>query len=163
MKISWIKLAVRLLPIAMIGFFAHHPAHSRPTANIDQPIHSIESMDIRGIFINPRLIDLMYQDLLEITRIYPNHKDAVLSRTSQRIEDVEWIPARGNADGKKGIVTFAWLVDPSGQVENQWYTREGDRELGEIVIQVVRDYRFKPNEKSGKYRLVTARYIFPVR
>ena len=163
MKISWIKLAVRLLPIAMISFFADHPAQSRPTANIDQPIYAPESMDIRSIYLrNSRITDLVARDLLETTRIIPNHKDAV-SHTSQRIEDVEWIPARGNADGKKGIVTVAWIVDPSGKVESLMYTLEGDRELGEIVVQAARDYRFKPNERSRKYRFVTAKYIFPAR
>ncbi len=98
-----------------------------------------------------------------ITRIVPNPKNADISHTSQKIEDVEWIPARENADGKKGIVTFMWLVDPSGKVVNQWYKIEGDRELIEIVIQAARDYRFKPNEDSRKYRFVTAKYIFPAR
>ena len=163
MKISWGKVSLWLLSIVMVGFFADHPAHSRPTANIDQPIDAPESMDIRGVYLpNSRITDLVARDLLETTRIIPNHKDAV-SHTSQKIEDVEWIPARGNADGKKGIVKVAWLVDPSGKIESLMYTLEGDRELGEIVIQVARDYRFKPNERSRKYRLVTAKYIFPAR
>jgi hypothetical protein len=164
MKILWEKVSVWLLSIAMVGFFVTRPAHSRPTANIDQPIDAPESMDIRGVYLlSNQITDLIERDQLEITRIIPNYKDAAVSGLSQRIEDVKWIPARGNADGKKGIVKVAWLVDPSGKIEFLMYTTEGDRELGEIVIQVARDYRFKPNERSRKYRFVTARYIFPAR
>jgi hypothetical protein len=56
MKISWRKVSLWLLPIAIIGFFAARPVHSRPTADIDQPINAPESMDIRGVYLlNPHV------------------------------------------------------------------------------------------------------------
>ena len=89
MKTSWRNALLWLLPIAIAGFFVTRSAHSRPTANIDQPIDAPESMDIRSIYLrNSRITDLLARDLLEITRIAPNHKDAVVSHTSQKIEDV---------------------------------------------------------------------------
>jgi len=135
------------------------PSQSPSQSSIPSNVKQIES--IRSIYTNARITDLLTQDLLEQTRIVPNPKDAVVSRISGGIEDLEWIPVKGNVYGKRGTVTFLWLVDPSGKVEFQGYTLEGDRELVEIVAQSARDYRFKANEGSRKYRFVTAKYEFP--
>jgi len=135
------------------------PSQSPGQSSIPSNVRQIES--IRSIYTNARITDLLTQDLLEQTRIVPNPKEAVVSRISGGIEDLEWIPARGNVYGKRGVVTFLWLVDPNGKVEFQGYTLEGDRDLVEIVAQSAKDYRFKPNERSPKYRFVTAKYEFP--
>ena len=146
------------------------PTNQPPSQPINQqPIQSsipsnIKQIDsIRSIYTNARITDLLTQELLEQTKIVPNPKEANVSRISGGIEDIEWIPARGNVAGKKGIVTFLWLVDPTGKIEFQGYTLEGDRDLVEIVAQAAKDYRFKPTEGSRKYRFVTAKYEFPAR
>ncbi len=148
----------------------NQPINQPPNQPINQPpiqssipsnVKQIES--IRSIYTNARITDLLTQELLDQTKIVPNPKEANVSRISGGIEDIEWIPARGNVAGKKGIVTFLWLVDPNGKIEFQGYTLEGDRDLVEIVAQSAKDYQFKPTEGSRKYRFVTAKYEFPVR
>jgi hypothetical protein len=137
------------------------PSQLTNQSSIPSNVKQIDS--IRSIYTNARITDLLTQELLDQTKIVPNPKEANVSRISGGIEDIEWIPARGNVAGKKGIVTFLWLVDPNGKIEFQGYTLEGDRDLVEIVAQAAKDYRFKPTEGSRKYRFVTAKYEFPTR
>jgi hypothetical protein len=158
MKSSWRTTLLWLMPIAIVGFFAARPAHSQSTVNSTNTRIVDKAIEI----FNSQIDDLSSKGLLEHTRIVPNPKDAAVSGVSG-IEDIEWIPVRGNIDEKKGIVTFFWLVEPSGEIGFEGYNLEGDKELGEIVAEVARDYRFKPIEGSRKYRLVTAKYIFPAR
>jgi hypothetical protein len=136
---------------------------SQPPSQSSIPSNLKQIDSIRSIYTNSRITDLLTQDLLERTIIVPNPREANVSRISEGIEDLEWIPARGNVSGKRGSVTFVWLVDPNGKIEFQGYTLEGDRDLVEIVAQAAKDYRFKPTEGSRKYRFVRAKYDFPSR
>jgi hypothetical protein len=158
MKTSWRKALLWFLPITIICFFVTRSAHSQSTVNSTNTRIVDKAIEI----FNSQIDDLLAKGLLEHTRIVPNPKDAAVSGVSG-VENIEWIPVRGNIDEKKGIVTFFWLVEPSGEIGFEGYNLEGDKELVEIVAEVVRDYRFKPNEGSRKYRLVTAKYIFPAR
>ena len=115
---------------------------------------------------NPRILDLSTRKLLKTTEIAPS--DALLSDldNSRREKGVEWIPPkRANTSGKSGTVTFMWLVDPSGKIEEDTVilVLSGIPELDDIAREAAKGYKFKPIEDpaSGVYRLVTAKYKFP--
>jgi hypothetical protein len=114
---------------------------------------------------NPRIVDLTLKKLLKITEIAPS--DALLSDldNSKREKGVEWIPPkRANTSGKSGTVTFMWLVDPNGKIEEDTVilVLSGIPELDDIAREAAKGYKFKPIEDpaSGVYRLVTAKYKF---
>lgn len=137
---------------------------SPPQSSLPSNVKLIEN--INSFYVNdPRITDLRDQSLLENTRIVRDPKNVNISRISERIEDLEWIPPRGNFSGKRGSVTVTWVVAPDGTVEKPYpmYTVEGDVDLVEIVAQAAKEYRFKPNEGSSKYRFVRAKYDFPAR
>jgi Gram-negative bacterial TonB protein C-terminal len=115
---------------------------------------------------NPRILDLNTRKLLKITEIAPS--DTLLSDldNSKREKGVEWIPPkRANTSGKSGTVTFMWLVDPNGKIEEDTVilVLSGIPELDDIAREAAKGYKFKPIEDpaSGIYRLVTAKYKFP--
>jgi Gram-negative bacterial TonB protein C-terminal len=115
---------------------------------------------------NPRILDLNARKLLKTTEIAPS--TALLSDldSSRREKGVEWIPPkRANTSGKSGTVTFMWLVDPSGKIEEDTVilVLSGIPELDDIAREAAKGYKFKPIEDpaSGIYRLVTAKYKFP--
>ena len=115
---------------------------------------------------NPRILDLTTRKLLKTTEIAP--PEALLSDldNSRREKGVEWIPPkRANTSGKSGTVTFMWLVDPNGKIEEDTVilVLSGIPELDDIAREAAKGYKFKPieNPTSGVYRLVTARYKFP--
>jgi hypothetical protein len=115
---------------------------------------------------NPRILDLNTKKLLKITEIAPS--DTLLSDldNSKREKGVEWIPPkRANTSGKSGTVTFMWLVDPNGKIEEDTVilVLSGIPELDDIAREAAKGYKFKPIEDpaSGVYRLVTAKYKFP--
>lgn len=115
---------------------------------------------------NPRILDLNNKKLLKITEIAP--PDTLLSDldNSKREKGVEWIPPkRANTSGKSGTVTFMWLVDPNGKIEEDTVilVLSGIPELDDIAREAAKGYKFKPIEDpaSGVYRLVTAKYKFP--
>ena len=114
---------------------------------------------------NPRILDLNTKKLLKNTEIAPS--DALLSDldNSRREKGVEWIPPkRANTSGKSGTVTFMWLVDPNGKIEEDTVilVLSGIPELDDIAREAAKGYKFKPIEDpaSGVYRLVTAKYKF---
>jgi hypothetical protein len=114
---------------------------------------------------NPRIIDLNTKKLLKITEIAPS--DTLLSDldNSKREKGVEWIaPKRANTSGRSGTVTFMWLVDPNGKIEEDTVilVLSGIPELDDIAREAAKGYKFKPIEDpaSGVYRLVTAKYKF---
>ena len=116
--------------------------------------------NLAEIYNDDRVTYLLSQELLENTKIVPNPKTAV---EGLKIEDVDWIPPKGDFSGKSGTVIYVWLVAPNGKVEFQRYTIQGDKELVKIVADAAKGYQFKPNERSSKYRFVTAKYEFPVK
>lgn len=114
---------------------------------------------------NPRIVDLTSRKLLKTTEIAPS--EALLSDldNSRREKGVEWIPPkRANTSGKSGTVTFMWLVDPNGKIEEDTVilVLSGIPELDDIAREAAKGYKFKPLEDpaSGVYRLVTAKYKF---
>ncbi len=115
---------------------------------------------------NPRILDLNKKNLLKITEIAP--PDTLLSDldNSKREKGVEWIPPkRANTSGKSGTVTFMWLVNPNGKIEEDTVilVLSGIPELDDIAREAAKGYKFKPIEDpaSGVYRFVTAKYKFP--
>lgn len=114
---------------------------------------------------NPRILDLNNRKLLRTTQIAPS--EALISDldNSKREKGVEWIPPkRANISGKSGTVTFMWLVDPNGKIEEDTVilVLSGIPELDDIAREAAKGYKFKPIEDpaSGVYRLVTAKYKF---
>jgi Gram-negative bacterial TonB protein C-terminal len=114
---------------------------------------------------NPKILDLTSRKLLKNTEIAPS--EALLSDldSSRREKGVEWIPPkRANTSGKSGTVTFMWLVDPNGKIEEDTVilVLSGISELDDIAREAAKGYKFKPIEDpaSGVYRLVTAKYKF---
>ncbi|PZV19553.1 MAG: hypothetical protein DCF20_00635 [Pseudanabaena sp.] len=110
-----------------------------------------------------QIIDLLSKNLIRNTQIAPDN--ALISDPDlNREKGVAWIPPKvTNVPGKKGTVTFMWLVDPKGEVQTRYLKSSGSKELDDIARDAVKDYKFKPIEDtaSGKYRLVTAKYDFP--
>jgi hypothetical protein len=114
---------------------------------------------------NPKIIDLNNRKLLKTTEIAP--PEALLSDldNSRREKGVEWIPPkRANTSGKSGTVTFMWLVDPNGKIDQDTVILilSGITELDDIAREAAKGYKFKPleNPASGVYRFVTAKYKF---
>lgn len=113
---------------------------------------------------DPDILKLRQQGLLKETQIAS--KDVLIPYPDERREKgVDWIPAKAtNLSGKSGTVTYAWLVAPDGKVEKKFveFKNTIDTELVNIVRETVKDYKFKPidNPQSGKYRLVSAKYVF---
>jgi hypothetical protein len=113
---------------------------------------------------DPDILKFRQQGLLKETQIAA--KDVLIPYPDERREKgVDWIPAKAtNISGKSGTVTYAWLVAPDGKVEKKFveFKNTVDQELVNIVRETVKDYKFKPidNPQSGKYRLVSAKYVF---
>ncbi|GBO56418.1 hypothetical protein APA_4754 [Pseudanabaena sp. lw0831] len=133
--------------------------------NGDRREKSIDNVTTAYI-TNPKILDLTSRKLLRTTEIAP--PDALLSDldNSRREKGVEWIPPkRANTSGKSGTVTFMWLVDPNGKIEEDTVLLilSGIPELDDIAREAAKGYKFKPIEDptSGIHRLVTARYKFP--
>ena len=132
--------------------------------NGDRREKSIDNLATAYI-TNPKILDLTARKLLRNTEIAP--PDALLSDldNSRREKGVEWIPPkRANTSGKRGTVTFMWLVDPNGKIveDTVLLVLSGISELDDIAREAAKDYKFKPIEDpaSGIYRLVTAKYKF---
>jgi hypothetical protein len=136
---------------------------SPSSANADRNAREVDS--ISSLYTTDKLIaDLVGDNLIKNTQIVP--KGALVSYPENNIEKgIAWIsPKSGNIAGKKGTVTFRWLVDPNGEIKRTYYTPSRDKELDNLVLETVKEYKFKPIEqpKSGVYRLVTAKYDFPL-
>ncbi len=119
--------------------------------------------DLAAVYITDKqIIDLASKNLIRTTQIAPD--DALVSNPDvNREKGISWIPAKvPNANGKKGSVTYMWLVAPNGEIKSIFLKSSGDKELDNIVRKTIEDYKFKPIEdpQSGKYRLVTAKYDF---
>jgi Gram-negative bacterial TonB protein C-terminal len=139
-------------------------ATNQQGANGDRREKSIGNAS-SAFIANPRILDLNTKKLLKITEIAP--PDTLLSDldNSKREKGVEWIPPkRANTSGKSGTVTFMWLVDPNGKIEEDTVilVLSGIPELDDIAREAAKGYKFKPIEDpaSGVYRLVTAKYKF---
>ncbi len=117
------------------------------------------------VYSKPKTVGLYTRKLLRTTEIAP--QEALLSDldNTKREKGVEWIPPkRANTTGKSGLVTFMWLVDPNGKIDENTVlvVSSGIPELDDIAREAAKGYTFKPIEDpaSGVYRLVTAKYKF---
>lgn len=131
-------------------------------ANIDQNEKAISN--VSSLYsTDKQIIDLVSRNLIRTTQIAP--ENALVSNPDlNREKGITWIPLKiANVTGKKGAVTFMWLVAPSGEIEAKFLKSSGHKELDDIARESLKDYKFKPIEdlQSGKYRLVTAKYDFP--
>ena len=131
-------------------------------ANIDQNEKAISN--VSSLYsTDKQIIDLVSRNLIRTTQIAP--ENALVSNPDlNREKGITWIPLKiANVTGKKGAVTFMWLVAPSGEIEAKFLKSSGHQELDDIARESLKDYKFKPIEdlQSGKYRLVTAKYDFP--
>ena len=110
-----------------------------------------------------QIIDLVAKNLIRTTQIAPD--EAMVSNPElNREKGIVWIaPKVTNISGKRGSVTFMWLVAPDGEVQAKFLKSSGNKELDDIARETVKEYKFRPIEdpQSGKYRLVTAKYNFP--
>jgi len=130
--------------------------------NIDQNEKAISN--VSSLYsTDKQIIDLVSRNLIRTTQIAP--ENALVSNPDlNREKGIIWIPPKiANVTGKKGAVTYMWLVAPSGEIEAKFLKSSGHKELDEIARESIKDYKFKPIEdvQSGKYRLVTAKYDFP--
>ncbi len=134
------------------------------SSSLDMTAKEIDS-SINSLYKGDKLIaDLFADNLIRNTLIAP--EDAPVSYPDRnREKGVVWIPVKntGNTSGKRGSVIFRWLVAPDGEIKRMYYTTSKDKDLDNIVLETVKDYKFKPIEdaQSGTYRLVTAKYDFP--
>jgi len=131
-------------------------------ANLDQNEKAISNVSSL-YYTDKQIIDLVSRNLIRATQIAP--ENALVSNPDlTREKGITWIPPKiANVTGKKGAVTFMWLVAPSGEIEAKFLKSSGYKELDDIARESIKDYKFKPIEdlQSGKYRLVTAKYDFP--
>ncbi len=133
-------------------------------SSVDMTAKEIDS-SINSLYKGDKLIaDLVADNLIKNTLIAP--EDAPVSYPDKnREKGVAWIPVKNteNIFGKRGSVIFRWLVAPDGEIKRMYYTPSKDKDLDNIVLETVKDYKFKPIEdlQSGTYRLVTAKYDFP--
>ncbi len=134
----------------------------KETANIAQNEKAISN--VSSLYsTDKQIIDLVSKNLIRTTQIAP--ESALVSNPDlNREKGITWIPPKiANVTGKKGAVTFMWLVAPSGEIKTIFLKSSGHKELDDIARESIKDYKFKPIEdlQSGKYRLVTAKYDFP--
>lgn len=115
--------------------------------------------------IDEKLLALNEKGLIINTVIAPPDK-LVSAINYEREQGVVWIPPKTeNVSGKSGEAIFMWLVDPYGEVDTRYFKSSGNKEFDKIAKEAVKEYesQFQPiaDPKSGKYRLVTAKYKFP--
>jgi hypothetical protein len=116
-----------------------------------------------GYPIDERLLALNEKGLIVNTIIAPTDK-LVSAINYEREQGVVWVPPKTeNISGKSGEAIFMWLVDPKGEVDTRYFKSSGNKEFDKIAKEAVKEYKFQPiaDLKSGKYRLVTAKYKFP--
>ncbi|PZO38521.1 MAG: hypothetical protein DCF19_16500 [Pseudanabaena frigida] len=123
---------------------------------------------ISFIASDPEIVELRSKKLLKNTQIAP--EDALIPFPEKnREKGVAWIPPKKAAvAGKKGTVTYFWLVAPDGKVIKKYLDptdgkKVADKELIDIVKDTVKTYTFNPvdDPQPQMRRLVTVKYVFP--
>jgi len=114
------------------------------------------------MFSDPDIIEYRKQGILKDTVIAP--KDKLISLSDEKREKgVEWIPPKTTkVAGKRGTITYAWLLEPDGKIAKTFVEASADQDLLKIVKETVKEYKFKPidNPTSGKRRFVYVQYVF---
>ncbi|MCA6587243.1 MAG: hypothetical protein ACK5EU_06825 [Pseudanabaena sp.] len=114
------------------------------------------------MFSDPDIIEYRKQGILKDTVIAP--KDKLISLSDEKREKgVEWIPPKTTkVEGKRGTITYAWLLEPDGKIAKTFVEASADQDLLKIVKETVKEYKFKPidNLTSGKRRFVYVQYVF---
>lgn len=114
------------------------------------------------MFSDPDIIEYRRQGNLKDTVIAP--RDKLISFSDEKREKgVEWIPPKTTkVAGKRGTITYAWLLEPDGKIAKTFVEASADQDLLKIVKETVKEYKFKPidNPTSGKRRFVYVQYVF---
>jgi len=139
------------------------------TTNTDGISSGVGENILALVATDKRIKNLIDRNLLVTTQIAP--PEALIANPEQnREKGVEWIPPKiTNLKGKKGTIVCYWIVAPNGEIQLAGYTSgdrelaDADREMVDIVLETVKQYRFQPieNPQTGIYRFVTAKYVFP--